>query len=30
MEEQEIDIETNEIWDTESHSNFNSFLTQIK
>ena len=29
MEEQEIDIETNEIWDTESHSNFNSFLTQI-
>jgi hypothetical protein len=29
MEEQEIEIEPNEIWDTNSHSNFNSFLTQI-
>ena len=29
MEEQEIEIEPNEIWDTNSHSNFSSFLTQI-
>lgn len=29
-EEQEIEIDSNDIWDTDSYSNFNSFLTQIQ